>query len=111
MAGMMSTISEWPIVEERDLLVFLGTPGVQEVCNFVWDTHLPELDAPWPHHDMDHLDVRGMIAFLTCRPDVTGFLYEVDELERYEQECSNTSTRILPLLDDETFTVMIEALP
>lgn len=111
MAGRMAALSEWPIVEDRDLLVYLSTPNVEEVCNFVWDTHVPELDAPWPHHDMDHLDVRGMIAFLTRRPDVTGFLYELEDLERYERERDGAATRLLPLMDDNTFTVMMEALP
>jgi hypothetical protein len=52
---------------------------------FVWDTSLPELDEPWPHHAPEDLDLRGMLAWLTGRPDVTGYLYEAHQLAEYER--------------------------
>lgn len=70
------------MLDDRDLLTYWSTPGVQEICNFVWDDRVSELDAPWPHHMSETTDVRSMIAMLTGRPDVTGFLYEADELKR-----------------------------
>lgn len=47
-----------------------------------WDTSLPELDAPWPHHAPENLDLRGMVAWLSGRPDATTYLYELADLER-----------------------------
>lgn len=67
---------------DTDLAVFASTPGAKQITEYVWDTYVPEVSLPWPHHDMEDLDLRGMLVLLTGRTDVTGWLYERAELER-----------------------------
>lgn len=62
---------------------------------FDWDTSLPELDEPWPHHPQE-MGMREMLAWLTGRTDVTGYLYEAHQLEEYER------TGTVPWEDDMT---------
>lgn len=89
-------------IDDRDLLIYWGTPGVQDICNFVWDDRVPELDAPWPHHLSETTDARSMIAMLSGRPDVTGFLYEADELKR--------QLEVTERLDEFQPTVLLERI-
>lgn len=34
--------------DDRELWIW-KVPGVEQVCNFVWDTRVPEVTEPWPH--------------------------------------------------------------
>lgn len=68
--------------DDIGLAVYWSVPGVKEIADYVWDTTLPELDAPWPHHAPENLDLRGMVAWLSGRPDATTYLYELADLER-----------------------------
>lgn len=77
------------LMERDDEDIYLGIfeqtlAAVPEVENFDWDTALKELDEPWPHHIPTDLNLRGMVAWLTGRPDVTTYLYDVRELQEYE---------------------------
>lgn len=90
------------VAKEADLGIYYSTPNAEEICNFVWDTDVPEVTGRWAHHDVDDRDVRSMIAFLTGRPDVTGFLFEKRELEEYEK------TMVMPTIgSDEDATLIM----
>jgi hypothetical protein len=88
--------------DDIGLAVYWSVPGVKEIADYVWDTSLPELDAPWPHHVPENLDLRSMVSWLSGRPDVTTYLYELAELEEYER------TGIVPWADD--VTALMEAV-
>lgn len=87
---------------EREEIVHLGVfeeLAAEIGLDFDWDTSLPELDEPWPHHVPDELDLRGMVAWLTGRPDVTTYLYDLRELEAYEQQQTERDQDMTAVLD------------
>lgn len=47
-------------------------PGVEEVCNFVWDTRVPEVTEPWPN--TEHLSINDAVSRLS--PETTRALTE-----------------------------------
>ena len=58
---------------DRELLTFWGTPGLVEMCNYVWDTRVPEVTDPWP--TLDPLDPDDMIhTLLDDHPELIGEL-------------------------------------
>lgn len=75
-------LSEDPQTPDIPLPIFESLAREWGLDDLEWDTSLPELDAPWPHHAPENLDLRGMVAWLSGRPDVTTYLYDVAELER-----------------------------
>lgn len=65
--------------DDRDLLIFLAVPKVQEIYNFVWDTDVPEVTRPWPQYDYEPISLKEHLKLLTRAQD-TGVLYERTQL-------------------------------
>jgi hypothetical protein len=90
---VFADLYEQPDMER--LPIFESTPGFREIIEFNWDTSLPELDEPWPHHMPEGLNLRQMVSMLTGRPDVTTYLYELRELEEYERSWGDDLTAVM----------------
>lgn len=69
MTGLDSTLETTP--------VFWGTPGAQDITDYVWDTRVPQVTEPWP--TLGPLDLRDAFSMVLGTPDVTGKLYQIDE--------------------------------
>lgn len=91
------------LTEEPKVYLGIFEELVAEIdLDFDWDTSLPELDEPWPHHMPEQLGFREMVAWLSGRPDTTRYLYELSELAEYER------TGMVPWADD--VTALMEAV-
>lgn len=91
------------LTEEPKVYLGIFEELVAEISlDFEWDTSLPELDEPWPHHMPEQLGFREMVAWLSGRPDATSYLYELSELAEYER------TGMVPWADD--VTALMEAV-
>lgn len=91
------------LTEEPKVYLGIFEELVAEISlDFDWDTSLPELDEPWPHHMPERLGFREMVAWLSGRPDATSYLYELSELAEYER------TGMVPWADD--VTALMEAV-
>lgn len=44
---MFTQLYEAPEFDDRELWLW-KIPGVEQVCNFIWDTRVPEVTDPWP---------------------------------------------------------------
>jgi hypothetical protein len=64
---------------DLDLQIFWGTENAREIANYVWDDRNPALIEPWP--TMEPAGIRDAIAMVLGHDDVTGYLYELRELE------------------------------
>ena len=84
--------------EKVRLPIFESTPGFQEIIDFNWDTSLPELDAPWPHHMPEQLGLREMVAWISGRSDVTDYLYRLSDLDDYEKTLSDDVTALMDVV-------------
>ena len=93
---MFSELYEQPDMER--LPIFESTPGFQEIIDFNWDTSLPELDAPWPHHMPEQLGLREMVAWISGRSDVTDYLYRLSDLDDYEKTLSDDVTALMDMV-------------
>lgn len=69
--------------------------------DFVWDTDVAEVTDVWPHHETH--TIRSLIVSLSGRTDVTGYLYELHELENYVPTPSLLGlTAVLPTVKEST---------
>lgn len=72
---------------------------VENPWDFDWNTDVPSVTAPWPHHETH--TVRSLITQLSGRTDVTGYLYELHELENYTPTPSLLGlTTVLPTVKE-----------
>ena len=65
--------------DDRDLLFFWGTPGAQELANFVWDPRVPEVEAPWPRWEYEPMTPKEHMKMILGVQD-TGMLYAKEQL-------------------------------
>lgn len=63
---------------DADLVTYWSTPGAQGIAEYVWDTEVPEVTNEWP--SMEPVSVREAMVMITGRPDVTGYLYTLEDM-------------------------------
>lgn len=66
-------------MSDLDLQIFWNTPNAKEIANYVWDERVPEVTDPWP--TMEPFGIRDAMAMVLGHDNVTGYLYDLKELE------------------------------
>ena len=82
---------------DEDLLFYWAIPESREIANFIWDPDVPEVTKPWPV--MEPANLRDAMVMVIGSEDVTGHLYTLSDLEKYQppgnytaQPCGNCGT-------------------
>lgn len=83
-----------PWLSDDHLLVFWGTPGAQEITDFVWDTAVPGWDDPWPQVEKAST-LRQAMEWVVGNSDVTGRLYELRHLKEILQDEETEDHKVL----------------
>ena len=81
--GPLYGVDHAPVGEE-DLLFYWSTPGARDIANFIWDTDVPAVTDPWPQ--LEPASIRDALVMVLGGEDVTGRLYTLADLAKYETE-------------------------
>lgn len=74
---------------DEDLLLYWSIPASRDIANFIWYTDVPEVTGPWPV--MEPANLRDAMVMVIGSEDVTGHLYQLEELNRCLDEASVTA--------------------
>lgn len=102
-------------VGDEDLLFYWSIPASRDIANFIWDTDVPEVTNPWPV--MEPANLRDAMVMVIGSEDVTGHLYSLEELSRYEERVTAAEGFATPeqvrsaIETGETLLIPIPACP
>lgn len=78
--GPLYGVDHVPVGDE-DLLFYWSIPASRDIANFIWDTDVREVTDPWPV--MEPANLRDAMVMVIGSEDVTGHLYQLEELKDY----------------------------